>query len=448
MFAARDQENLAHAHRQAAASKPLNQSVPPKTPGPIGLRSNLNGRHTSKKPLNDDENNPFVAKGGNINLGKEKNAFVTPGPRDRAPLGAKTTNAKAKPFQTPAPLTKDQKGLAKTQPRSASTRKPKLKVHQQLEPVFDVGPVGDKQDIEQEEDDVPDIEYAPPRPKDLPDYPDPEDPFEFKPDEEFPMFSRENYMRGALEYFGNPVGADGLTRRERKAKEEAEADEQYFEQVETQMKLNPMELDMEREWRLEREAQGAEAKKGSIQNHKPSKLNPHKPFSQRKSPQNAISSQIAAAALSSHSSNEPRAPSISRFAAPTASSAAKKPSTTAPIIATKHANTLGSIASKSTIGYSQGRKVSASRKQQQEQSAATLGLDDDQAFVQQRKAERGRADRLLEQLLAEDRMKKEGEDEDPLSFIVGGGGIGVNFDLLDEDYKDFQLEMPAFAGET
>jgi hypothetical protein len=87
MLAARDQENLAHGHQQAAASKPLNQgtkALQPKTPGARYPKTPL------KVPLHD-ENAPggFGAKLGkgqgleNMATGKkgavfDKNAFVTP----------------------------------------------------------------------------------------------------------------------------------------------------------------------------------------------------------------------------------------------------------------------------------------------------------------------------------------------------------------------------------
>lgn len=64
MLAARDQENLVHAHQTAAASKPLNQgtkTLQPKTPG------NKVPKTPFKIPLND--------KAGNTALGGGKNAF-------------------------------------------------------------------------------------------------------------------------------------------------------------------------------------------------------------------------------------------------------------------------------------------------------------------------------------------------------------------------------------
>lgn len=71
-------------------------------------------------------------------------------------MGAKTTNAKAKAFLTPAVPTKD--GNGKTNKNSISARKPKPKVaHAEM---TKVEVLGDK-----EEPEVPEIEYMPPRPK-------------------------------------------------------------------------------------------------------------------------------------------------------------------------------------------------------------------------------------------------------------------------------------------
>ena len=103
MLAARDQENLTHAHQQTAAGKPLNQGVRalhPKTPGNL---------KTPFRTSKNDENKPLESKSQKTELRDglsklDKNAFATPARRDRAPLGLKTTNAKAQPFKTPAPL--------------------------------------------------------------------------------------------------------------------------------------------------------------------------------------------------------------------------------------------------------------------------------------------------------------------------------------------------------
>ncbi len=79
------------------------------------------------------------------------------GPRTRAPLGAKTTNAKAKALQTPAPQPVDN-DLGKPIQKSASARKPKPRVSHAEMTKLEV--LGDKDELEERE-----IEYMPPRGK-------------------------------------------------------------------------------------------------------------------------------------------------------------------------------------------------------------------------------------------------------------------------------------------
>jgi hypothetical protein len=77
MLAARDQENLVHAHQTTAASKPLNQGIrglQPKTPGNV---------KTPFRAAKNDENKPLGFNGqktiGQGNNGKlDKMAFITP----------------------------------------------------------------------------------------------------------------------------------------------------------------------------------------------------------------------------------------------------------------------------------------------------------------------------------------------------------------------------------
>lgn len=158
---------MVHAHQAAGAAKPLNQGLrqaPPKTPG------NKVPKTPFKLPLNDENGNggagPF--KGGLRTIGKGnenavtgkkgglgvQNAFITPvAQKSRAPLGMKTTNAKAKGIQTPAPP-KDG-GLGDKNQKSVSARKPKPKVsHAEMTKIDVLG------DTELEERD---IEYMPPK---------------------------------------------------------------------------------------------------------------------------------------------------------------------------------------------------------------------------------------------------------------------------------------------
>lgn len=66
----------------------------------------------------------------------------------RAPLGMKTTNAKAAAFATPAPQSEEKTGVKSSGPR---LRRPKVKVHQ-ASPAVDITRDGER-----------DVEYMPPR---------------------------------------------------------------------------------------------------------------------------------------------------------------------------------------------------------------------------------------------------------------------------------------------
>jgi hypothetical protein len=232
MLAARDQENLVHGHQQVAASKPLNQStrsIQPKTPG------NRYPKTPLKVPLHD-ENAPagFGEKSGRgkgienlatrkIGTTFDKNAFVTPmgrrefppsansyslltGPRTRAPLGMKTTNAKTKAFQAsagPAP----EKDLENTQAPKTSARRPKKVVHAdtvKLQIHGDESPLAERE-----------VEYAPPKPRDL--------PYESEvfPDGclNYDALKPENLLRGIHQTYNCSVDENGRTKLEREYEE-------------------------------------------------------------------------------------------------------------------------------------------------------------------------------------------------------------------------------------
>ncbi|KAF9886030.1 hypothetical protein FE257_012086 [Aspergillus nanangensis] len=236
MLAFRDQENLVHAHQSVAASKPLNQGakqLQPRTPGARAPRTPF------KVPLND-ENDPLAfgkktTKGTGKGTVKQsqntklsvKDAFMTPAvdPRQRAPLGMKTTNAKAKGLQTPAaPL-----GTVKPE---RTTKRGSTQRIKKFTPLVEQS----KTEVQDKstEDNVPDIEYMPPKPKDLPDFPD-----DITYDTTFPQFQPKNLALGLESVYGNnEVGRDGLTKRERKLQEDSIAydkmmDEMILKQIES-----------------------------------------------------------------------------------------------------------------------------------------------------------------------------------------------------------------------
>ncbi|KAI9819062.1 MAG: hypothetical protein M1832_004104 [Thelocarpon impressellum] len=243
MLAARDQENLLHGRQTAAAAKQLNQNQPgknlaPKTPGikvprtPFKLPLNdenapvgLGGKTVLKTNGKGNENGvPGTKKGGPA---LDKNAFVTPmGPRTRAPLGLKTTNVKTKAFQTPAAPAADEdilgRGKEKTQQKSASARRAKPRVSHAETTKVEVHD-DDNVLIEEEE-----IEYMPPKPLDLPDYPD-----DFPHDLEFPQFQNGNLTRGWLSEHYNPVDDDGVSLFEKRMHEQrVKADKEFDDKME------------------------------------------------------------------------------------------------------------------------------------------------------------------------------------------------------------------------
>jgi hypothetical protein len=229
MLALRDQENLVHTHQTVAAAKPLNHGVKqlqPRTPGARAPKTPF------KLPLND-ENDPLAFGKKTVKAaGKQKettkpvkDAFVTPlEPRNRAPLGMKTTNAKARGLQTPAAPA----GTIKPEKTNKRTSTQKIR---KFSPLVDQPKI--EVQGEESQDDVPDIEYMPPKPKELPDIPD-----DITYDTTFPQFQPKNLALGLESVYGdNQVGEDGLTKRQRKFQEDSIAfdkkvDEMILKQLE------------------------------------------------------------------------------------------------------------------------------------------------------------------------------------------------------------------------
>ncbi|KAK4941346.1 hypothetical protein LTR10_018756 [Elasticomyces elasticus] len=211
MLAARDQENLIHTRQTAAAGKPLNQNIralQSKTPGNL---------KTPFRPSKNDENQPFAfkgqQKGGKEGPGKlDKNAFVTPlAPRNRAPLGAKTTNAKAHAFQTPAPAPLTTKPNRTAQKQSTARRSGRSKIAvAQAEPVET-----DVLTKKHEQEEEPDFGYAPPPPVELPDL-----PLDFDHEDFPPPLTREELLREIGERYGSPKDENGVSLRLIKEEEE------------------------------------------------------------------------------------------------------------------------------------------------------------------------------------------------------------------------------------
>ncbi|KAI0379950.1 hypothetical protein F5Y04DRAFT_258784 [Hypomontagnella monticulosa] len=232
MLAARDQENLAFNRQNGAALKQQQgqskRQLQPNTPGTRYAKTPL------KIPLND-ENAAHATGGaksilaprtrGNENTimskglkGSTTSNLATPSARSRAVLGDKTTNAKAKAGQS-VNVKSVVREIEKSQPKAPGTLRPKQKTpHAELQ----------KLEVHTEETDPlseEEVEYCPPKPKDL--------PYE---SDVFPdgalnldVLKRENMFKGYYDHYFNPVDENGvsladkeLEKRNKKAMEDCD----------------------------------------------------------------------------------------------------------------------------------------------------------------------------------------------------------------------------------
>jgi hypothetical protein len=248
-------------------------------------------------------------------------------------LGAKTTNAKGKAFQTPAPLGSS----AKTLKASPRLRRPKVKVHQP--------------EVEAEsEDDVPEIEYMPPKEVPLLDDMDDYLPRDWK----FPMFQGENAMRGITSAYHNPIEDDGRTRGQREFEESLERDrkkrDEEFDRIfEAQMAKD----DAESKRYFGIKEQKKEAPKPTVRSTAP--MRPATGLS-------TMRAKSAATALAPMDRSTPRfgaSTAAARSRVPTGLvSGRKTPKPLADSTASRHDRHASAVvSSKSTIGYAQGRAV-------------------------------------------------------------------------------------------
>lgn len=227
MLAARDLENRVAAHHNGAALKQQQQAgrLYPKTPVKIPLNDE-NATHAvgGAKSVLGNGNRPRGNE--NIQLTSKRSNFVTPvgkfcdrsvcalvweyacltgpvGPRNRAVLGDKTTNAKTRGLQTT-----NVKG-EKTQSKPPGTVRPKQKQPQAETQRLQIH--AEKADPLSEEE----PEYCPPRPKDLPYESDvfPEGGLTFE------GLKREKLFEGYYQYYFNPVGEDGKSAADKELEE-------------------------------------------------------------------------------------------------------------------------------------------------------------------------------------------------------------------------------------
>ncbi|RMX98933.1 hypothetical protein D0867_12275, partial [Hortaea werneckii] len=275
-------------------------------------------------------------------------------PRSRAPLGAKTTNAKA--LQTPAPGPNQEKPSAK--PTSPRLRRGKVKIH-----TAETDPL-------ESQDGVPDIEYMPPRGEPLPDYPDDIWPH----DTTYPQFQGDNLTKGWWS--------------ETKPRSNREPEDFLFGEFDKKYD----ELEQKEKAQKAAATASTHAKKQSapLSSRALPRSNPpikNSASTIKKAP-STLTSKTAASALSSQQQPKPTSRAVPSFAAPTAAAKARAPSgilpsRNKPLFSNPYPNVRGNagktgkattttapapsshtaarVASNSTLGYSRGRQVSANR---------------------------------------------------------------------------------------
>ena len=302
---------------------------------------------------------------------------VLEGPRTRAPLGLKTTNAKARPLRTPAgPPAAAKDGWEKPKhsagPGSATARRAKSKPAQVESAKVEIAAESDVERDERE------IEYMPPKAKgetalqlpmraslladlvqqlDLPDCPEDIIP----PDIDYSALKGPNLTRGWYSTFCNPVGDDGLTRSERQLRQHhKELDDEFDRQM-----LKALD-DI---GSADDDTDGATARRFDRQRSAPSKddsVRAAKLLSKRPgvaSTKTATMARTAAAKDSSKPRTRKLPLAVSSRPAPTASNLKKAQVPPAPPTASKtsqmrHAAAVS--ASKTTLGYAKGRVASSS----------------------------------------------------------------------------------------
>lgn len=339
----RDQENLVHSHQHA----PIKQQ--PKTPG----------ARYPKTPGNfgrNDENAPTALAGkaglasgamlgatSILAMGKAtgpNQTMVTPmGNRARAPLGNKTTNVKARNAQTGG--VKSMVGeIEKTRSKQTSVRKPK-KHPADLQPVkFSI----QSDFAETPSDEVPEPEYAPPRPTPLPYESDVLPPGGLT----FNGIKRENLLKGYYQHFHNPVDENGVSRMEKKFNDEMAA---LMHQAEERNAREVAAFDWSPEDMADNRKSIIPLTKADIATRKQAPT---------------ISARRAASALAVHSDRRSRS---ALQPVSTTSQATRRPLSSiitgavpAKPVVTKpnySGNSTGEAASRTTLGYSRGRSASS-----------------------------------------------------------------------------------------
>jgi hypothetical protein len=261
------------------------------------------------------------------------------GPRTRAPLGMKTTNAKAKAFQTPSGPAPE-KEVEKTQAPKTSARRPKKVTHGdtvKLQVHDDEGPLAERE-----------VEYAPPKPEDLP-----------YDSEDFPrnclnydVLKPGNLMRGFYNTYHNQVDENGLTKADREQaegyqKSAKECDERILKMLEEEWTVGDVPETFQHLNKKQSKPMEPAKKIGAVPplpNKGPGTITSRKAAS-------ALSVAPKSAAVPPKTSKPPTKPITSFLSRP-------KPTPAALAVKSTARHHAAVAVSRSTIGYTKGRSAS------------------------------------------------------------------------------------------
>ncbi|KAI1261260.1 hypothetical protein F5Y18DRAFT_402350 [Xylariaceae sp. FL1019] len=356
MFAARDQENLAFSHQHGAAIKQQQNQAKtpgaryPKTPIKVPLNDE-NGAHAiggAKNILTRGNENAMTSRKGK---GVDKSNFVTPMARGARPaLGNKTTNAKAKGLQS-VNAKSAARELEQSQAKLQTTVKPKQKQPSAETSKLQVHAEEDASPLDDEE-----VEYCPPKPKDLPYESD------VFPDGalNFDVLKPENMFKGYYQFYINPVDENGVSLMDRELEEKTR---KALEQGEKrcQEEINSINWGLEDELSPEKPPV---VKKIPA----PTKYLPGKTMGTVRKPLSSIRSKTAANAMSMDDTTKslqrraartevtkPLHKKSASFAIPTFSSGSKAVPSSIP----KRSPAQLDANSRTTIGYNKGRAAAS-----------------------------------------------------------------------------------------
>ena len=314
------------------------------------------------------------------------------GPRNRAPLGNKTTNVKATAFQTPAPPTQEKQSAKPTSPRFQRAR---VKVQEAEAEVAEDG----REEWE--------IEYMPPREVPLPDYPD-----DWPHDRTYPQFEGKNLTRGWWFEFCPQKDDD---------------DDEFSDFDEKLKKIKALEQ------KKKQQQQAQQAKKTATVKKTPT-LNQTTRDPLTSKPPETLKSRSAASALS----NPIKPSSIPSFAAPTAAAKARLPSapvskkpTNTTTTAGNSRHTAARVASNSTMGYSKGRVVSAATRK-----PASAVFEESETPSSAKKS--GSTPKTLDELF--NLQDLDLGDDEGFGFDSGMGKDPLGVTEEDDGLEDFQLD--------